>query len=175
MRTDSALLDRFTRPAPRPAVVVLDEDEDTRVILTARLRCAGFDVVAAASANEASAALGGRSPAVVVSELRGRSAWGRSLLDELAAAPALGGAPLVVNTSRVTGGDRAEAAARGALAFFTKPTDLEGLVRAVLVITTATRSEHSRPRGEPPGDRESPAFMRALGAALGEGSRAAGP
>jgi two-component system, OmpR family, response regulator len=131
MRTEQTLLRRFTRPARGATVVILDEDEDARVILSAWLGTAGFEVVAAASAREAVTALDGRRAAVVVSELRGRPARAPSLVDPVGAEPALREAPLVVNTSRVTDADRAEARARGSVAFFVKPTDLQSLLACV--------------------------------------------
>jgi DNA-binding NtrC family response regulator len=138
MRTDPALLTRFTRPARSATVVVLDEDEDARIILSTWLGAAGLAVVATASAQEAVVALGGRRATVVVSELRGRRALAPSLVDPVGAAPALREAPLVVNTSRVTDADRAEARARGSVAFFAKPTDLQSLLAYVRSLVDAS-------------------------------------
>lgn len=153
MRTDS-LLGANVAPAPgRAVVVVIDEDEDTRLILAAWLGAAGMTVVCAPDPAAAARALEDRRPTVVVSELRGRGMSAPSLLGGIAAEPALRGVPLVVHTSRATAADRAEAARAGAAAFLTKPTALWTLLQAVWLLIPAPSAaprEDERELAPPP-------------------------
>lgn len=131
-------------PAPRPTVVVIDQDEDTCRILGLLLGTAGMTVVSAGDAATAARALAGRRAAVVISELRGRAALADVLLDGVVAQPALRGVPLVVHTSRVWPEDLARAKAAGAIAVFAKPARLASLLACVRMLAGAS----SRPGGK---------------------------
>lgn len=154
MRTDPRLYTHLAPAAPRPTVVVIDQDEDTCRIVGLLLGTAGMTVVCAGDAATAARVLDERRPAVVVSEVRGRAPHAEPLLDGIARQPALRGAPLVVNTSRVLPADLARAKACGAAALFTKPTSLASLLACVRMLAGAP----SGPGGED--EREHAALPR---------------
>ena len=146
MRTDLRLHTHLALSPRRPMVVVIDQDEDTCRILTLLFGAAGMTVVTAGDAATAAAALGGRHPAVVVSELRGRAAFAEFLLEGIAREPALRGAPLVVHTSRLWPSELAHLTISNAVALFAKPTGLGALLACVRMLATTA--------SDPGGDHE---------------------
>ena len=153
MRTDPRLHAYLAPSAPRPTVVVIDQDEDSCRMLGLLLGSAGMTVVCAGDAATAARALAERRPAAIVSEVPGRAALAGFLIDGIAAQPALRGVPVIAFTSRVWPADLAHAKRCGAVALFTKPTSLRSLLACVRMLVGArsgTGREHEREHASGP-------------------------
>lgn len=129
----------MTDPAPKPSLLVVDDEEAIRNALHRYLSRQGFEVHAAGSAEEALVALRQRHPAVMLCDIRMPGMSGIDLVPQaLAADPDLA----VLMLSAVN--DATSAALcmqRGAMDYLTKPVDLADLGRAVqraLKVRTAT-------------------------------------
>ena len=110
----------------RPAVLVVDDDEDLLSLLTIRLRRAGYAVRTATSAAEALRDLGKVQPTTVISDLKMDDMDGMGLLDEIEKRfPVL---PVILLTAHGTIPDAVKATKNGAFAFLTKPINDEELI-----------------------------------------------
>ena len=126
-------------PSPLPRnllglrVLVVDDDESTLEFLAAALSYCGAEVVAAASATEALAAMGQARPHVVLSDIAMRGHDGYWLLQEIRALsdPALSHVPVLAATAygRTHSAERTRAA--GFAGHLAKPVDPEVLCRAI--------------------------------------------
>ena len=101
-------------------LLLVDDDAGLRTLVRSTLDEVDFDIVEAASADEARAAVGARIPELVVLDVRMPGDSGIDLCRELKAAPATAGAHVVVLSGSADLGPR-EAAAAGADAFLPKP------------------------------------------------------
>ena len=128
-----------TTPSPLPRnllglrVLVVDDDESTLEFLAAALGHCGADVVAAASAPEALAALGQARPHVVLSDIAMRGNDGYWLLREIRALPdpALSAVPVVAATAYGRSHPAERTRTAGFAAHLAKPVDPEVLCRAI--------------------------------------------
>lgn len=113
--------------APRPAtgkracVLLVEDNEDARIIYTASLRHAGYEVVEAPSLKEARAAAIARRPDVVVLDCRLPDGDGLELLAAWRRAPDMLGLPVVVVTASRERQDLEAAVLAGADIFVAKP------------------------------------------------------
>lgn len=134
-------------PAPSTILVVEDE-ETTRLLVRTALGRSGHTVHAARTAREARVVLESQSVDLVVLDLILPDADGRHLLMEMgrggASRPAV-----VVLTARGTATTRAECFAYGARAFIEKPVDVEALRSIVKGALSHNRSRHGQERGAP--------------------------
>ena len=129
------------RPAPSPLprnllglrVLVVDDDESTLEFLTAALGYCGAEVVAAASAPEALAAMGPTRPHVVLSDIAMRGHDGYWLLREIRALPdpALSSVPVLAATAYGRSHSAERTCAAGFAGHLAKPVDPEVLCRAI--------------------------------------------
>jgi len=87
----------------QPTVLVVDDDEATRSMLTETLTSAGWRVVAASSSHEAQRLAKEIEPNVIVLDLMLPDASGFDLLEQLAADPATADIPVVIHTGRALG------------------------------------------------------------------------
>ena len=113
----------------RAAILLIEDDESLRRIVTRHLRQEGFDVEDVASAEDAERALqGGLRPAVVLLDLNlpGDTGWDLLRGGSLARA----GSPAVVITSATTVSPR-RLAEFGVAGFLPKPFPLETVVATV--------------------------------------------
>ena len=113
-------------PAPRPHVLVVDDDKAVRESLRRSLEFNGYAVSLAADGAEALAGIGGVSPDVVVMDVM------MPRLDGIEATKALRAAghdvPILVLTARDAVGDRVEGLDAGADDYLTKPFALQELL-----------------------------------------------
>jgi CheY-like chemotaxis protein len=110
-------------PAPgrRPAVLVVDDHEDTRQMSLLVLRSQGFDAVAAAGAEDAFACASEQRPDVIVTDLAMPDGDGWDLLQKLSADDRTRTIPVVMVTACATEAVRERAAREGVDSFFFKP------------------------------------------------------
>ncbi len=120
---------------PERLVLVVDDEEAQRKVLTGFLRKRGYEVEAAANVDEALRIAAARPVDLVLTDLRMPGRTGLELLEELRKAnPEL---PAIVMTAFGTVQSAVEAMKRGAADYLTKPIDLEEL--EVLVARTLER------------------------------------
>jgi DNA-binding response OmpR family regulator len=126
--------------AERQSLLVVEDDEATRMFLAENLEADGFKVATATGAAEALRAIEVRSPGLVVLDLRLEDGNGLELLDRVRAADGLASridpdVPVLVLSGRGSDPDRVRDFARGADDYLVKPFLYEELlarVRALL-------------------------------------------
>ena len=112
------------------AVLVVDDDEDVRVLLRIILEGCGYRVACASDGVEALQRLRDHSPpSLVVLDLMMPRLSGAELLDIMRADPDLRGIPVLILSGRVAAGETA--IAHGASGLLLKPVELDQLIEAV--------------------------------------------
>jgi two-component system response regulator GlrR len=110
-------------------ILVVDDDPDLLRLLGMRLRAAGHEVEAVASAEAALDALSLRRPQLVISDVQLPGVDGLALFDAIRVRhPAL---PVILLTAHGTIPDAVEATARGVFSYLTKPFDGKALLDTV--------------------------------------------
>ena len=114
---------------PARKILVVDDDPDLLRLLTIRLKSAGYDVTAVASAEKALAQLSVTRPHLVVTDLRMGGMDGIALFDVIHRTyPTL---PVIVLTAHGTIPDAVDATKRGVFGYLTKPFDAQTLLTEV--------------------------------------------
>ncbi|HEV2008717.1 MAG TPA: sigma 54-interacting transcriptional regulator [Burkholderiales bacterium] len=114
---------------PARKILAVDDDPDLLRLLTIRLKSAGYDVTAAASAEKALAQLGVARPHLVVTDLRMGGMDGMALFDVIHRTyPTL---PVIILTAHGTIPDAVDATKRGVFGYLTKPFDAQALLAEV--------------------------------------------
>ncbi len=114
---------------PARKILVVDDDPDLLRLLTIRLKSAGYDVTAVASAEKALAQLSVTRPHLVVTDLRMGGMDGIALFDVIHRTyPTL---PVIVLTAHGTIPDAVDATKRGVFGYLTKPFDAQALLTEV--------------------------------------------
>jgi PAS domain S-box-containing protein len=118
-------------------VLTVDDDPDTRELLTALLAQYGADVLTVASAAEALANLGSFQPDVLVSDLGMPEVDGYTLLQQVRSLPPDQGGqiPAIALTAYARDDDRQRVLTSGYQRHVTKPLEPDQLVRAVAALT----------------------------------------
>ena len=111
-------------------VLVVEDEDVTRMLLEKRLSGAGHWMRTAASADEARAALRRGRPEVLVSDMFMPGGSGLTLVSSLREEPESADLPVVFLSGRALPGDVAAGEALGA-AYLTKPASLEALEQAI--------------------------------------------
>jgi DNA-binding response OmpR family regulator len=116
--------------APR-LVLIVDDDQDLLVVLSAALKQRGYDVAVAQDAVAAMSAAVKLRPQVVVLDVGLPGGEGSVVMKRMHALPQLAGVPVVMMSGRDPEKYRAEALEAGASAYLTKPVDPDALVVAL--------------------------------------------
>lgn len=114
----------------RPVVLVVDDNDDTRVMYAHLLQAAGFKVKLAANGGEALAAADER-PGVIIMDLAMPGLNGWEATRRLKTAERTKDIPIIVLTAHSLDHYREVAVAAGCDAFLSKPCAIEELVAAV--------------------------------------------
>ncbi len=120
------------RSSPRATVLVIDRDEDSRIMYRPLLEAAGFEVLEADDGIAGLSLARERVPDVVVTELTLTNLDGFALIQQLR--ERLRGMRIMVLTARRLPGDRQAAEAAGCTLFLEKPVTPQVLVREVSVL-----------------------------------------
>ena len=112
-------------------VLVVDDTEVIRQLITVNLEFEGFDVVAAADGQEALDIVHEVRPDVITLDVVMPRVDGYTVFERLRADPRTAGIPVVLVTAQAMRADRDRAAASGVDAYLTKPFDPAELVRVV--------------------------------------------
>ncbi len=123
-------------------VLVVDDEEDARLLLKTALSQYGADVTVAASAAEAVIALDARQPDILLSDIGMPNEDGYALVRRLRARPLAdgGGIPAVAITAYASASDRLAAQDAGYHAHIAKPFDPADVARLVDQLARARRS-----------------------------------
>jgi CheY-like chemotaxis protein len=145
--------------APRPAILIVDADPDTRALYRAIFPADEYDV---AECDDGAEALGhalARRPELIITETYLTRIDGYALCRLLRADPITRTVPILVVTSAASSGDAARAAQAGASQVLVKPCDPEAVAEA------ARRALAPAP-DDAPGSREAATAPRLQTAAL---------
>ena len=119
--------DQPTEVPAKPVVIVADDNEDIRDLLTARLGTRGYDVIAAADGQAALDAIHLHHPDIVVLDWVMPVIQGHELCVKLKTDPRTRAIPVVILTARGEEEDRLLGLDLGADAYVVKPFDIDKL------------------------------------------------
>jgi CheY-like chemotaxis protein len=127
-------------------VLVVDDEQDARVLLETTLQQYGAQVTTAAGVEEALAAIDRQPPDVVLSDIGMPHEDGYSLIRRLRARPAAAGGsvPAVAVTAYATPGDRSATEAAGYQAHIAKPFEPSDIAQLVARLSASHKSQLSR-------------------------------
>lgn len=114
-----------------PVVMVVDDDEDIRFLITRVMRSEGYGVVEAATAAEAKLVTLNETPDLILMDLGMPDADGLSAIWDLREQGEVANVPVVIVSAYDAFDLRAEATAAGCAGYLTKPVDMEELKTVV--------------------------------------------
>jgi diguanylate cyclase (GGDEF)-like protein/PAS domain S-box-containing protein len=130
----------MTEPAPRrDTLLVVDDNDDNRDVLSRRLRQKGFDVAVACDGPEALARIGREPYDLILLDVEMPGMSGLEVLTRLRASRSQTQLPVIMVTARSQGADIVEALNLGANDYVTKPIDF-----AVALARIRTHLAHKR-------------------------------
>ncbi len=132
---------------PRPKILIVEDDADTRKALNVRLRANNYETVYAVDGWSAVSAAARELPDAIVLDLGLPAGDGFTVMERLQGVPRLACIPVIVLTGRERKGNWERALAAGCYAFFQKPPDTEALLKALAGAVGNAQPEHS---AEPP-------------------------
>jgi two-component system, NtrC family, response regulator GlrR len=116
-------------PAPGASILLVDDDADLLRLLSMRLKAAGYNVTAVASAEAALVRLAAARPQLVLSDVQLPGMDGLALFDAVRQRhPAL---PVILLTAHGTIPDAVSATSRGVFTYLTKPFDSQALLDTI--------------------------------------------
>lgn len=118
-----------------PIVMVVDDDDDIRFLITRLMRSEGYEVIEAATAAEAKFATLNKTPDLILMDINMPDTDGLSAIWDLRKQSETAKVPVVIVSAYDAFDLRAEATAAGCAGYLTKPLDLEELksmVRKIL-------------------------------------------
>jgi CheY-like chemotaxis protein len=123
-------------------ILLIEDNEMNRDMLSRRLTRAGFDVIAVASATDGIELAQTRRPAIVLMDLRLPEFNGWDAARLLKRDPQTRDIPLIALTAHAMEGDRERALAAGCDDYDTKPIDLPRLLEKIRVQLDRVQSDH---------------------------------
>jgi DNA-binding response OmpR family regulator len=112
-------------------ILIIDDDQDLRLGLTARLKANGYVVTYAADAVSAITVARKEAPDLVILDLGLPGGDGFVVLERMKALPDLVGTPVIVLSARDPLGNEKRLLDAGAIAFFQKPIDNHEFLSAI--------------------------------------------
>ena len=109
-------------------ILLVEDNEMNRDMLSRRLQRRGYEVVMAVDGGEAVALAQSAAPALILMDMSLPVLDGWEATRQIKAAPATRAIPVIALTAHAMAGDREKALAAGAEDFDTKPIDLERLL-----------------------------------------------
>ncbi len=114
--------------AARPRVIIVDDDRDTREMLTLALELEGFDVTQAANGLRLISAMHVDRPDVILLDVMMSWIDGFELCRAIKRNPTFAAIPVIFISARKSAEDERTGLAAGAVAYFSKPIDMDRLV-----------------------------------------------
>jgi len=111
-----------------PTILLVEDNEMNRDMLTRRLERKGFDVLIAVDGDEASRAFQASAFDLVLMDINLPGKDGYQLTRELKSNPRTAGVPVIALTAHAMVGDREKSIAAGCDEYDTKPVDLPRLL-----------------------------------------------
>jgi CheY-like chemotaxis protein len=106
---------------PRPLVLVVDDEEDIRDVLTFRLQRSGYDVIQAKNGQEGILMAGEKQPAIILMDVRMPRMSGLDATRAIRQNPDTAGIPVIILTASVREDAIEEGFAAGATDYIKKP------------------------------------------------------
>ncbi|MGH3071338.1 MAG: response regulator [Gaiellaceae bacterium] len=119
-----------TGPLAGPLVLIVDDDERMREYVRVNLEVEGYEVKEAGSAEDALAALGERSPDLILLDVMMPQVDGWETLRRIQEHTGIGAIPVIMFSGKIDEQSAAEAESRGAQAFIGKPFDPRSLIES---------------------------------------------
>jgi CheY-like chemotaxis protein len=110
-------------------ILIVEDNDLNRDVLSRRLMSRGYDVVQAADGHECLALAGDTQPDLILMDLGMPEVDGWECTRRLKSDPATSAIPIIALTAHAMRGDREKALAAGCDEFDTKPIDFNGLVK----------------------------------------------
>jgi len=117
--------------ARRPRVIIVDDDRDTREMLTLALELEGFDVGQAANGLRLISAMHVDRPDVILLDVMMSWIDGFELCRAVKKNPTFGDIPVIFISARKSLEDERTGLAAGAVDYFSKPLDMVRLIRRI--------------------------------------------
>jgi PAS domain S-box-containing protein len=124
----------IVRPLHRPRILVVEDDESSRYGLRSVLELEGFEVDEASTGAEALAQLARGPFDAVFMDINLPDADGTALIRQIRSEPGGSTAAIVALTGKTSDADRRRIEEAGASAYFSKPVDVKGLLKALAVL-----------------------------------------
>jgi two-component system, cell cycle response regulator DivK len=121
-----------------PTIMVVDDDDDIRLMIAQLLRSQGFSVIEAGSAAQAETRVLENPPHLILMDLRMPGTDGLSAIWNIRQQPEMATVPIIIVSAYDAFDLRAEATAAGCCGYLTKPVDpdqLKTMVGSVLEST----------------------------------------
>ena len=121
-----------------PTILVVDDDDDIRLLMAQLLRSQGYSVTEASSASEAENSVVEYPPHLILMDLSMPGTDGLSSIWNLRKQPRMATVPIIIVSAYDAFDLRAEATAAGCCGYLTKPLDpdqLKSVIRSVLEST----------------------------------------
>ncbi len=133
----------------RKTILVVDDEEDIRLVLEARLTAAGFRVETAANGMEALSKIRTSPPDLVVLDLMLPGIDGFGICGMVKRDQRFSRIPIIMLTARVQSNDRKTSAKLGADAFIAKPFQAEELIARIKELLNPTQPDSTGKAGLP--------------------------
>lgn len=114
-----------------PKILVVEDNELSREMLSRRLKRKGFSVIAAEDGEQGYARARSESPDVILMDISLPGINGWEVIEMLKSEPDARDIPLIVLTAHALVTDRARADEVGCDAYFSKPVDFERLLETI--------------------------------------------
>jgi DNA-binding response OmpR family regulator len=122
----------MTEPAPvKPKVIIVDDDRDTREMLTLALELEGFEVSQAANGLRLISAMHVDRPDVILLDVMMSWIDGFELCRAIKKNPSFMDIPVIFISARKSGDDERAGMEAGAIEYFTKPLDMDRLIARI--------------------------------------------
>jgi two-component system KDP operon response regulator KdpE len=112
-------------------ILIIDDDQDLLLGLTARLRANGYRAISAMDGTSAIAVARKETPDLIILDLGLPAGDGFVVLERLKALADLGAIPVIVLSARDPAGNKTRALDAGAVGFFQKPPDNHEFLDAI--------------------------------------------
>lgn len=122
-----------------PKILIIEDTENNRVLLTRRLKPKGYDIITAEDAERGLAAIPAERPDLILMDvgLPGMDGW--TATRQLKADPATRTIPVIALTAHAMQGDRDKAAEAGCDDYETKPIDFNRLFEKIAALLATPR------------------------------------
>ena len=114
-----------------PKILLVEDNEMNRDMLSRRLQRRGYEVVIAVDGQDGVTKAQAEAPALILMDMSLPVLDGWEASRQLKAAPATGGIPIIALTAHAMSGDREKALGAGCDDFDTKPIELDRLLAKI--------------------------------------------